>query len=421
MRPLLLAQSDLQGGAARAAFRLHKAMHGAGHESEMLVRDRYSDFPNVRVLPSSVSSRAVAALRSQFGGAIFRLGCSSIGAPRSGNWIPSRVLPVIESYSPDVVNIHWIGGETMSIAEIGRIKRPVVWTVHDMWLFCGSEHYTTDSEDSRWRSGYTADPGTRAELGFDLDRWVWARKKKRWRMPMSVVAPSKWLAKCASASALLREQVVTCIPNPLDTDCFAPRNRAFSREVFGLPEHGFLIAFGAISGQSDPRKGFDLLRGALSHVRAAYPEIPLHAVVFGQSAPVGAELPVPVKWLGHLHDDASLSLLYSAVDVAVVPSRQENLPQSATEAQACGCPVLAFDCTGLSDAVAHMETGYLARPFDVADMAAGVKWLHEDRERLAVMRHNARDRALQLWSPNVVIPQYVEFYERAIERHRQIR
>lgn len=421
MRPLLLAQSDLQGGAARAAFRLHKAMHGAGHESGMLVRDRQSDFPNVHGLRSAVSSRAVAALRNQFGGAIFRFGCPSDGAPRSGNWIPSSVLPAIESYSPDVVNIHWIGGETMSIAEIGRITRPMVWTVHDMWLFCGSEHYTSDSEDSRWRNGYKSDSRRGAGMGFDLDRWVWARKKRRWRMPMSVVAPSKWLAECASASALLREQAITCIPNPLDTECFAPRNRAFSREVLGLPAQGFLIAFGAISGQSDPRKGFDLLRGALVHVRNAYPEIPLQAVVFGHSAPIGAELPVPVKWLGHLHDDATLSLLYSAVDVTVVPSRQENLPQSATEAQACGCPVLAFDCTGLSDAVAHRVTGYLARPFDVADLAAGVKWLYEEPGRLAMMRHNARDRAVRLWSSNVVVPQYVEFFERAIERHRQIR
>lgn len=417
MKPLLISQSDANGGAARAALRLHKAFHAAGHHSQMLVRDRQTDFPNIYSPPSTISHKAVAALRSQLGNAMFRLGRASVAGARSGNWLPSSMQSAIEHRSPDVVNLHWIGGESLSIAEIGRISRPLVWTIHDMWLFCGSEHYTSDAKGSRWQTGYIVRPGEDSQRGLDLDRWIWRRKQRHWQRPMHVIAPSRWLADCATASTLLQGQSVVCIPNPLDTETFTPRDRAFSRDALKLPQQGFLVAFGAINGEDDPRKGFDLLRQALAHLQAAYPEIPLHAVVFGQSAPRGADLPVPVTWLGHLHDDATLALLYSAVDVTVVPSRQENLPQTATEAQACGCPVVAFNCTGLPDAVVHKETGYLARPFDAADLAAGIKWLHEDPERLALARDLARARARRLWSPSVVIPRYLEVYEQALALH----
>ena len=97
-----------------------------------------------------------------------------------------------------------------------------------------------------------------------------------------------------------------------------------------------------------------------------------------------------------------------------MPSRQENLPQTATEAQACGCPVVAFNTTGLNDVVEHEQSGYLAEPFSSNDLAKGIMWVLEDKDRNARLSIQARQRAVSLWSHEVVVPQYLEVYRRAI-------
>jgi glycosyltransferase involved in cell wall biosynthesis len=103
----------------------------------------------------------------------------------------------------------------------------------------------------------------------------------------------------------------------------------------------------------------------------------------------------------------------------VVPSRQDNLPQTSTEPQACGTPVVAFDVCGLPSAVAHKQTGYLAKPFDTDDLAYGISWVLSDRERWQKLSAQARERAVRLWSPEVVIKQYLEVYEAAIAMRKR--
>ena len=95
----------------------------------------------------------------------------------------------------------------------------------------------------------------------------------------------------------------------------------------------------------------------------------------------------------------------------VAPSRQEAFGQTGSEAQACGCPVVAFNCTGLRDIVEHCVTGYLAMPYDSVDLANGIRWVMENKERHASLSCAARERALRLWAPEVVIPRYKAIYE----------
>jgi glycosyltransferase involved in cell wall biosynthesis len=300
----------------------------------------------------------------------------------------------------------------LSVANIGRLRKPMVWTLHDMWAFCGAEHYT---EDNRWRDGYTRSNRPSYEEGFDVNRWTWNRKREYWKHPMHIVAPSRWLADCARESVLFRDWPVSVIPNVLDTDIYQPLDKGFCRQALHLPADLRIILFGAIGGGRDPRKGYDLLQDALARLATRGDAQNVLCVVFGQSAPQNPPaLPFPIRWMGHVHDDVTLALLYNAADVMVVPSRQENLPQTATEPQACGCPVVAFDCTGFSDAVEHRETGYLARAFDTEDMAEGLRWILEDADLRDTLGRAARSRALRLWAPEVVVPQYLRVYEEAI-------
>lgn len=331
---------------------------------------------------------------------------------RSGNWLPSNWSGVCNAADAEVVNLHWVGDEALSIADIGRIRKPLVWTLHDMWPFCGMEHYTGDDADARWREGYQKSNRPTRSGGFDLDRLTWQRKRKHWRQPMHIVAPSRWLADCARASALFRDWPVSVIPNTLDIETYRPLDRTACRQSLGLPQDSKVVLFGAIGGARDARKGYDLLADALGKLAREGNMRNVLCVVLGQHAPdVAVELPFPVRWMGHVQDDATLAALYSSADVTVVPSRQDNLPQAATESQACGTPVVAFNVCGLPDAVEHRATGYLAEPYSTDDLARGILWVLEDAGRHAGLCQAARLRALELWSPAVVVPQYLSVYQ----------
>jgi glycosyltransferase involved in cell wall biosynthesis len=145
-------------------------------------------------------------------------------------------------------------------------------------------------------------------------------------------------------------------------------------------------------------------------------------VLFGQSRPAQPpDLGFPIHYSGHLHDDLSLRLLYAAADVFVIPSRQDNLPNTGLEAHACGTPVVAFAAGGLVDIVDHHITGVLAEPFDPLSLAAAIRWVLEDPQRCRQLGAAARQRAEQLWDPARVAGLYAGVYGQAVERGLQNR
>ena len=292
--------------------------------------------------------------------------------------------------------------------------QPIVWTLHDMWAFCGAEHYTTDY---RWRDGYRRDNRPTHESGFDLNRHTWQRKCKHWRLPLQIVCPSQWLADCVSASSLMHAWPVEVVPYPIDLNRWQPIDQRLARQLLDLPQECPLLLFGAMGGGNDPRKGIDLLLEAIAHLRSEPCLQNLHLLVFGQLAPQSPpKLDFPVHYTGHLHDDLSLRALYSAADAFVLPSRQDNLPNTGLEAHACGTPVVAFNTGGLPDIVADRVTGALAEPFEPASLAAAIRWVLEDSSRRRAIGAAARERAERLWNPERVAGLYSDVYESAIER-----
>jgi len=206
---------------------------------------------------------------------------------------------------------------------------------------------------------------------------------------------------------------VSVIPNTLPCDVYKPSPKSVARSAFNLPEGVPLILYGAMGGGNNPGKGWDLLREALLLVSEAVAGC--ECVVFGQSAPRDpVSVNMPVHYTGHLHDDQSLAMLYSAADVLVVPSRMEAFGQTASESMACETPVVAFDATGLKDVVVHGETGYLARPYDAESLAEGMCWVLRDQERRRELGLACRRRALSRWAYDVVVPQYIAVYRSAI-------
>lgn len=411
MKVLLLSQADALGGAARAAHRLHTALLDKGVDSWMRVARRMTDDPRV-VTSQGTFARAYDWMRPRFGDALLSLQKTPNPVQHTLACFPSRLSSDPLLKSSDVVNLHWVGQEFMSIRDIAAIDRPAVWTLHDMWAFCGSEHLSDRLTKERFTSGYLRNSRPSNHTGIDLDRWTYNRKRKAWTRPQVIVTPSKWLANCAQRSVLLRDWPIKVIPNPLPVEIYRPLDPLVGRAAFRLPMNVPLVLFGALGGTENKIKGADLLWPVLQ--RLAYLRPDCHAVVVGQSKPeLPPDIGMPLHYVGRLADDQSLSLLYSAVDVVVIPSRIENLPQSGTEAHACGTPVVAFDTAGLSDIVAHQTTGYLAKAYDTNEMASGVAWVLEDNDRRRLLGERARQRAVSRWSPSATLPLYLDAYATA--------
>lgn len=409
MKVLHISHSDLIGGAARAAYRLHLAQLSAGIESKMLVRTKLSDHWTISG-PSTKFEKVCNLLRSPIGHQISKLQRSRNINFHSGNWLPSNWAKQINASDADIIHLHWVAGETMSIEDIGRIKKPIVWTLHDMWPFCGTEHVTDFGIDARWRIGYSSRNRANLDQGLDLDKLAWLRKKKAWKkQPMHIIAPSSWMAECAKNSVLFKDYPITTIPNALNTNIYKPLDKVFCRDLLNLPKDKKIILFGAMGGGKDPNKGYDLLIEALKNLSTKVDNDDILCVIFGQNKPEHVPiLPFKTKWLGHIHDDEKLAILYNTASVMIVPSRQENLPQTATEAQSCGCPVVAFDTTGLKDIIEHKKTGYLAKPFDPIDMSAGINFiLNQNNDNYS---GHSRDKAIETWSNKIITDKLLNIY-----------
>ena len=260
MRIIHLSYSDINGGAFRATYRIHQSLLKQGISSRLWVNEKKSEDRTVEELNNKIG-KVLNKLRSQvINNSFLKMLKSENNIPHSLSVLPSNWVKYINNSDADIIHLHWIQNEMLSIKDISKIKKPIVWTLHDMWAFCGAEHYTNDN---RWRGGYYSNNRPNYESGFDLNRWTWNRKKKYWNKPIHIVTPSTWLAKCVSESALMKNWPVSAIAYPIDTNQWAPINKINARQLLNLSQDANLILFGADNGGKDPRKGFDLLLSAL--------------------------------------------------------------------------------------------------------------------------------------------------------------
>jgi glycosyltransferase involved in cell wall biosynthesis len=390
MNVLLLSTSDIDGGAARAAYRLQQGLVSIGVNSTMLVRAKFSSDQTVITETSGLTKLGPPM-------ATVPLGIHP-GRERkmfSSQWFPDALVGAVRKLQPDVVNLHWVCNGYVRIESLAQFKRPLVWTLQDMWPMTGGCHYSEDCD--RYTQSCGSCPQLNAGRDWDLSRWVLQRKLKAWQnVNLTIVAPSEWIAKCAAASAVFKDCRIEVIPFCLDTQKYKPIEKAIARNLLNLPQDKRLILFGALAATKDLRKGFHLLIPALQNLsRLGWAER-AEVVIFGASQPeTPVDLGFQAHYLGHLSDDISLALAYSAADVMIVPSMQESFGQTASEALACKTPVVAFDVTGLKDIVDHQQNGYLCQPFSVEDLTQGINWVLEDPNRHQTLCDAGREKAVK--------------------------
>lgn len=409
MKILIVNTHDIQGGAARAANRLHKGLLAHGIDSQMLVQTKSSQ--DFRVLaPQTKLDKVKAKVRpyldriglNKYKNRTQTLFSKGIGGDGS-------LVERINALKPDIVHLHWINEGFLSINDIARIKAPIVWSLHDMWPFTGGCHY------DEWCGAFVKGCGSCKVLGSDkandLSSKVFRLKQKAYaKANITVVGLSNWLAEEARKSKLFADKKIVNLPNPIDPKEFGLIDKDFARRLFGLPADKKLILFGAMGATADPRKGFSQLASALQQLSSDY-----ELVVFGSETPQTPQgFRQKAHYLGMLNDNVSLKALYNAADVMVVPSLQENLSNAIMESLACGTPVVAFDIGGNGDLITHQQNGYLAQPFDIVDFAKGIE---QQLSELATVSRSQQisDATYARFDMSSVIPRYIELYQSVTE------
>jgi glycosyltransferase involved in cell wall biosynthesis len=420
MRILHVNATDVAGGAARASYRLHTGLKRLGHDSRFFVGKRWSaEDPNTTLFepPTDLVSRVKRKLRRKRIEADF----ARYDATRPAGLEPFRddrtehthaVVEQLKRLLPaDIINLHWISGFIDHPSFFPALPKdiPLVWRLADMAPCTGGCHYDHDCGRVENKCGACPQLGSRDEN--DLSRQIWQRKYDALRAhgKINLVATSNWIAQQSRRSSLLRDFPVTVIPNGLDTDDFAPRDRKFARDMLGVPQDARVVLFAAES-INVKRKGFALLLDALAGLQND-PDLVLLSVG-GMKEPIKS--PVRQIALGRIGIDRYLSLAYSAADVFVIASLQESFGQTVSESLACGTPVIGFATGGMLDMVRPGETGQLVPVGDVAALREAIRSMLAIPNVREQYSARCREIAVNEYSMHAQATAYVRLYESLI-------
>lgn len=416
MNVIHVSTKDIRGGAARSAYRLHQGLQRIGWSSRMFVQDKTC--PDQTVLRFKPPDSLVTRLRGRLRREVIARDFSRYHASRPAGYelfsddrVPFQETVLAQIPQCDVVNLHWVAGllDITSFLPQMTQSRPVVWTLHDMNAFTGGCHYDHGCGRFTGSCGLCPQLGSTSEQ--DLSRAVWERKShalaacKKGRL--RIVTPSRWLAEEAQKSTLLSGVRVDVIPYGLDLDVFAPRDRAFSRDLLGIPQDARVVFFLA-DALDIRRKGFFHLIEALPHCAKHIDKLLL--VSLGQSPPK-VDGGAPWLHLGSINDDRLLSVVYSAADLFVLPSLQDNLANTVLEAMACGVPVVSFNAGGTPDMVRPGVTGQLVPAFDIPALAVMIVQLLNTPGLLKTMSTHCRQVARDEYPLTLQAQRYAELYK----------
>jgi len=306
----------------------------------------------------------------------------------------------------DIIHLHWINNGMLSIPRIGKIQKPIVWTMRDMWPMTGGCHYSMDC--SRYETGCGYCRQLNSQSKYDLSYFLLKKKKAHFSKNMKIVGISHWLSQCAKKSLLFKDFDITTISNNINPDDFYPVEKSIAKDILNLPNNKQIILAGA-QNLGDFYKGFNKYIEAIQQLKN---KKSLFLLFFGNlDEKIFSQSGFEYKSFGFLHDIVSLRLAYCASDVFVAPSLMDAFGKTIAESMSCGTPVVCFNATGPKDIVDHKINGYKSSPYESKDLAAGVDWVLYDENRHKELSAKAREKAVACFDFEKVAGQYAELYE----------
>lgn len=419
MRVLIINTSENTGGAAVASNRLLVALNNNGIKAKMLVRDKQTNNLSVIQLPRSIKlkwnflwERFCIFTRLHF----TQKGLFDIDIANTGTDITS----LQEFKEADVIHLEWINQGMLSLKGIQKILKsgkPVVWTLHDLWPATAICHYArgciafkTHCHHCKLLPNY----GSKE----DLSARIWKRKQRVYQTAkLHFVCCSNWLANQAKQSTLLKGHDILTIPNPIDTHIFKQTPIKEAKLSIGIPADKQVLLF--VSQKiTNERKGVRYLITAIHTLIEQEPQLKEKLVVAllgGDADVVAQQLPLKVYSLGYISNEKQLVNIYNSANVFVIPSLEDNLPNTIMEAMACGVPCVGFRVGGIPEMIDHKKTGYVANFKDATDLAIGINWVLQHPNATELSRQ-ALAKVAQHYSQQAVASQYINVYNHALTR-----
>ena len=360
------------GGAAIAVLRIHNVLKKNNYNSKILVAEKINNSPDIFCNQNSFNKffwnlKKKISRNLKF---IFR---SKNKNTHTLSFFNSNILSQIDKYDPDIINIHWIGNEFISLKQISKIQKPIIWTLHDMWLYSGAEHYTTEQ---RFIDGYNKKNRNKDESGFDINRWVWNRKKKYITKKIKIISTSDWQYQNSKKSFLLKNNDNYKIPLPIDLSIWKPTVKKDARNDLKWSNNKIYFLFGFSDYSRRDIKGLDIALDLFDKFNKVNNGNCI-LNIFGdiKKKYLNKE---NVNVLGSIKKPSELKRIYSASDLLINPSRLESFGQIALEALACGLPILINKNTGTNDLILCDEMGYVLENELDSNFGTLLEWFNKN-------------------------------------------
>ena len=372
--------SDDIGGAAIAAYRLHRKMLEHSIDSKMVVFEK-------KRKDSSVYSVCCGFLTYYYKFKLFVIGRNSFLKKKNGHYSNFKVGSVIRRNQiikdSDVVYLHWINKGFLNVKDVKwllKSGKKVIWYMHDMFPITGGCHHSFGCEEYKTdcrncpmlrRGSLSAKKQLKTKQSLcEFENMYW-------------VSPSKWLFFCAQASKTIDNNRLYCIPNIID-DSFFTVDQRFCRDLLQLPLNKRIVLYGADGVVNNPYKGFDSFVEMLDLYCKRAPKSVEDVVImiFGaeHDSCLDNRIPYRVFFLGDVLDERLMNCVYNAADVMVVTSKAENYPLTVLESTVCGTPVIAFDVGGIKEIIDYYKIGRVIENEDVDSMVVAIDELFHKKE-----------------------------------------
>jgi len=273
-----------------------------------------------------------------------------------------------EVQKADIIHLHWINHGFIDIKDLSKLNKPIVWTLHDCWVFTGGCHHFFSCDNFKTTCGNC--PVLNSVNNNDLSNYVFRRKQKY--LPKSnikYVAISSWMKKQAKLGSLLRNEFIEVIPSGIDCSIYNDDDDDDHRGKFNLKKEDSIVLMGA-QHLNSPYKGVQLSIDALNK----YHKRKLTVITFGNGEVTLSNNLHKVINFGFVSNAKEMVNLYKAADVFLCTSIAEGFGMTVAEAQCCGTPAIAFEETGPSDIISHKSTGYLAKFKNIDDVVNGLSY-----------------------------------------------
>jgi glycosyltransferase involved in cell wall biosynthesis len=301
---------------------------------------------------------------------------------------------MIKIIKPDIIHLHWLGNEFVSVRDIINLKIPIVWTMHDLWVVNPYYHYKKKQEKNFFGKILT---------NYLLNKIKIILKKK-----IKIVPTSAWSKRNLERKFRLDRKKYEYIPCGIDFKKFYPMSKFQSKKLLGLQKKPVIlfIAFGV----NNPRKGFEYLKKSLKFIKHDY-----QLLIAGDTKPLNfmgeykfVKLPKTFKMR---------RLVFNSADLLIVPSTHEAFGLVSIEAAACNTPSVVFNNTGLQDPIKHKDNGYVAKYKNINDLGKGINWILQSLKKKPTRFQNCREKAKKKYDINYLADKYILAYKKLLKKN----